>query len=54
MSFFDEKVILGLQPMSNKFSQSSIQTCIKFPKNQENKWQNGLKLVWLEVYDRKN
>jgi len=41
---FDEKVILGLKPMSNKFSQSSIQTCIKFPKNQENKWQMDLSL----------
>jgi hypothetical protein len=28
----DEKVILGLQPMSNKFPQSSIQACITLPK----------------------
>ncbi len=43
----DEKVILGLQPMINKFPQSSIQACIKFQKNQENIRQNGHRLVWL-------
>jgi hypothetical protein len=40
-AIFDEKVILGLQPISNKFPQSSIQACITLPKKsrkQRAKW----------------